>query len=282
MTTFVFPGQGSQTKGMGATLFQQFPDLVAQADQILGYSIKELCLEDPDNLLHRTDYTQPALYVVNVLSFLEKIHQGAKLPEYAAGHSLGEYNALFAAEVFDFASGLELVKKRGELMSQIVGGTMAAIIGLTAEVVQKIIDDNGLKMLSIANFNSLQQIVIAGPKNTVQQAQDIFITAGAKLFIPLKVSGAFHSSYMEPASQAFATFIKSYPFSAPKIKVIANINTLPYAEKQIADNLIQQITGSVRWTQTIEYLIMQGETDFKEIGPGRVLTGLIGRIQNGQ
>src|SRR6516162_2607290 len=131
MTAFLFPGQGSQRKGMGSTLFEEFQEVTARADEILGYSIKELCLHDPHQQLGQTQFTQPALYVVNALSYLKKMKDGSKVPTYLAGHSLGEYNALFAAGVFDFETGLRLVKKRGELMSQATGGGMAAVIGFT-------------------------------------------------------------------------------------------------------------------------------------------------------
>src|ERR1700722_298171 len=133
MTTYMFPGQGSQVRGMGSTLFTEFQDYVQKADHILGYSIEKLCLEDPDNLLNKTEYTQPALFTVSALSYIKKLKETNTAPQYVIGHSLGEYNALFAAEVFDFETGLKLVQKRGALMSKASGGGMAAIVGLTGE-----------------------------------------------------------------------------------------------------------------------------------------------------
>lgn len=282
MTTYVFPGQGSQVKGMGGPLFDEYPDLVKKADDILGYSIKTLCLEDPDERLNRTDYTQPALYVVNALSFLKKQAESAVTPDYLAGHSLGEYNALFAAGVFDFETGLKLVQKRGALMNQISGGGMAAIVGLNSDKVTEILVDHHLSNIGIANYNSLLQIVISGKKDEIKATEPLFISAGAILFMPLKTSGAFHSPYMKPVEDEYANFIQSFQFAAPRIPVIANLNAKPYEPDYIKSNLINQISSSVRWTQTIQYLLAKGETVFTEIGPGKVLTGLITRIQRNQ
>jgi trans-AT polyketide synthase, acyltransferase and oxidoreductase domains len=282
MTTYVFPGQGSQAKGMGAEFFTEFPDYVLKADRVLGYSIQKLCLEDPDQLLNRTDYTQPALYVVSVLSYLKKLKDGGKTPDYVAGHSLGEYNALFAAEAFDFETGLKLVIKRGALMNQATGGGMAAVVGLTSDDVQAVLKKNNLTNIVIANYNSAKQVIISGQKNEVNAAEPLFINAGAMLFMPLKVSGAFHSPYMEKAQQEFAIFIRDFNFSPLKIPVMANVNAKPYRDNEIQSNLVKQITHSVQWTQSIDYLITQGETKFEEIGPGKVLSGLITRIQKGQ
>src|SRR5436305_5494221 len=164
MTVFLFPGQGSQRIGMGNTLFDEFKAITARADEILGYSIKELCLQDPHQQLGQTQFTQPALYVVNALSYLKKMKEAGQAPAYVSGHSLGEYNALFAAGAFDFETGLQLVKKRGELMSQATGGGMAAVIGFTLEQVDQILKEYGLTSIDIANYNTPTQIVLAGLK----------------------------------------------------------------------------------------------------------------------
>ncbi|EKD74157.1 MAG: hypothetical protein ACD_45C00056G0013 [uncultured bacterium] len=282
MTTYVFPGQGSQTRGMGELLFVEFSDLVKQADTILGYSIGTLCLEDPHEQLNKTEFTQPALYIVNALSYLKKYNATKTKPDYIAGHSLGEYNALFAAGVFDFVTGLKLVQKRGQLMSQAVDGGMAAIVGLKSENIQTLLQENNLSNVVIANYNSYTQVVISGPKQSIQTAEPIFKHAGAKLYIPLKVSGAFHSPLMNPAQQQFSEFLAGFIFSEPSIPVIANINAKPYTFTNIHTHLANQINHSVQWTQSIEYILMQGETYFEEIGPGKVLAGLITRIQKGQ
>lgn len=277
MTTFIFPGQGSQKKGMGGTLFDEFPDYTQKADKILGYSIKTLCLEDPEGKLNKTDYTQPALYVVNALSYLKK----NKKPNFAAGHSLGEYNALFAANVFDFETGLQLVQKRGELMGQARDGGMAAVIGLKSPEVQTVLQQNNLSTLNISNFNTFTQNVISGPREDVINAQGIFEKAGA-MVIPLKVSGAFHSSLMQQAQNTFAEFIKQFKFASPQFPVIANINAKPYEADNVQSNLALQITHPVMWTQSIEYLLKQNEKDFEEIGGSNILMGMIQRIQKGQ
>jgi trans-AT polyketide synthase/acyltransferase/oxidoreductase domain-containing protein len=280
MVTFVFPGQGSQSKGMGGTLFDEFKELTAQADQILGYSIKELCLEDPNINLSLTQYTQPALFTVNAFSYLKKITETGKKPDFVAGHSLGEYNALFAAEAFDFGTGLQLVKKRGELMSRATGSGMAAVIGFNEEQVADALQKNGLQSIDIANLNSPFQIVISGPKADIDRAQQIFeVIPEIKMFSPLKTSGAFHSRYMEEAKRQFEVFLSSYEFSTLKISVISNVYARPYQQTDIKRNLTEQITHPVKWTESIRYLMGLGEMEFLEIGTGRVLTGLIQRIK---
>lgn len=279
MTTYVFPGQGSQHKGMGGTLFDEFKELTAKANEILGYSIKELCLNDPHRQLGKTEFTQPALYVVNVLSYLKKIKETGKTPDYVAGHSLGEYNALFAAGAFDFETGLKLVKKRGELMSQAAGGGMAAVIGFTAEQVNCVLKENGLTGIDIANHNTPSQIVIAGLKADIERAQPFFEAAGVKMYIPLNVSGAFHSRYMGDAKKSFEDYLDMFEFSPMSIPVISNIYARPYKQSEIKRNLIQQITHPVKWTDSIRYLMGLGEMEIEEIGPGTVLTKLVDNIR---
>lgn len=281
MTVFVFPGQGSQKIGMGEGLFTEFPDLTAQADSILGYSISELCLKDPKGELGKTQFTQPALYVVNALTYQQKIKQGQK-PKFVAGHSLGEYSALYAANVFDFATGLQLVKKRGELMAKATGGGMAAVVGMSAEQIIQALKNPALSSIDVANFNSLTQTVISGHKEDVLKAQSAFEAAGAKMYIPLNVSGAFHSRYMTSARNEFEEFLNTFSFKAPEITVIANISASPYTADNVKTNLADQINHSVRWTETIQYLLQQSEEDFVEVGPGAVLTGLITRIKRNQ
>lgn len=282
MTVALFPGQGSQTKGMGEALFNHFPELIAKADHILGYSIKNLCLEDPQNQLHQTQYTQPALYTINALTYFKKLQASTQKPTYVAGHSLGEYNALLAADVFDFETGLKLVKKRGELMSQATNGAMAAIIGLKIDDIKAILLQNNLNQISIANHNSHTQIVISGLKPEIEQAKVLCEQSGAMMVVPLKVSGAFHSPYMQDAQQQFEDYIDDFQFEAPRIPVIANTTARPYSAGDTKKNLARQITSSVRWTESIDFLLAQQETEFEEIGPGTVLTGLIRRIKNGQ
>lgn len=277
MKTFVFPGQGSQQKGMGGNLFQEFKELTGIADGVLGYSIEKLCLEDPEQQLGKTHYTQPALFTVNAFAYLRAVHAGKK-PDYLAGHSLGEYNALFAAGAFDFETGLKLVQKRGALMSQASGGGMAAVIGLSAERVEDVITQNNLKTIGIANYNSPSQIVISGPRADLEQVNAFFESAGGR-YIPLNVSGAFHSRHMHDAKIEFEKYIDGFAFSPLVIPVISNVSARPYKPEDVKQNLADQITHSVKWTESIRYLMGRGEMEFEEVGPGNVLTKLIQTIK---
>lgn len=282
MLAYLFPGQGSQKIGMGSDLFDCFSDLTALADEILGYSIKSLCCEDKHAQLNLTQYTQPALFVVNTLSYLKTLDDSHLKPDYVAGHSLGEYNALFAAEVFDFTTGLTLVKKRGELMSQAQGGSMAAVIGLQREEMDTLLQDNDLSSIAVANFNSYQQLVLSGPKEDIDRTLKVLSSNAEVRYIPLPVSGAFHSPYMTEAQKAFSEFLLDFEFSTPKLPVMANVNAAPYHPSVIKRNLTSQISQPVEWTKTIEYLQTKPNITFKEIGPGNVLTNLCKRIHNGQ
>lgn len=276
MFAYVFPGQGSQMRGMGGDLFDEFSELVKSAETILGYSLKTLCLEDPEQKLNQTQYTQPALYTVNALMYFKKIKETQQKPDFVAGHSLGEYNALLAAEVFDYVTGLKLVKKRGELMSLASGGSMAAIIGLKINEIQDILRENQLSNITIANYNTYTQFVISGTQNEIEQAKSHFKNAK---YIPLKVSGAFHSPLMSSAQKEFAEFLKQFEFATPVIPVLSNLNADIYHPAVIKHNLINQITHSVKWTSIIEYLLKKNNLQIQEIGPGNVLSRLIQQIQ---
>ncbi|MGG1243009.1 ACP S-malonyltransferase [Bacillus cabrialesii] len=281
MITYVFPGQGSQQKGMGQGLFEQYQHLTDQADQILGYSIEKLCTEKSYLDLNHTQYTQPALYVVNALSYLKRVEETGRKPDFAAGHSLGEYNALFAAGAFDFVTGLRLVKKRGELMGRITGGGMAAVIGLTKEQVTAVLEEHRLRDIDVANENTPRQIVISGQKNEIEKARTVFENIkDVKLFHPLNVSGAFHSRYMNKAKQEFKQFIDSFLFAPLAIPVISNVYAEPYHQDRLKETLSEQMDSTVKWTDSIRFLMGRGEMEFEEIGPGTVLTGLIHRIKN--
>jgi malonyl CoA-acyl carrier protein transacylase len=278
MTTYLFPGQGSQQKGMGEGLFETFPELTAEADAILGYSIRTLCLEDPQRQLNHTQYTQPALYVVNALAYQQKLQQTEIRPDFVAGHSLGEYNALQASGALSFTDGLKLVQKRGELMSQAPAGVMAAILNLTAEAILATLEAQGVATLDIANHNAPTQIVISGLPADLATAQPLLEQAGG-LFIPLNTSGAFHSRYMADAKAAFTDYLQTFQFGDLAIPVIANVIAKPYEPGQIVTNLSGQITSTVQWLQSMEYLLAQGETEFEELGVGDVLTKLTAKIQ---
>ncbi|MFF8597091.1 ACP S-malonyltransferase [Streptomyces sp. NPDC015220] len=280
MTVFLFPGQGSQFKGMGAGLFEEFPDLTATADRVLGYSIRELCVEDPRRELGDTRFTQPALYVVNALSHLKRVADTGVRPDFVAGHSLGEYSALFAAGAVDFETGLRLVKRRGELMSEAEDGGMAAVIGLTVEEVRDLLRREGLTAIDVANHNSPHQVVVAGPKADIPAAREAFVKGGAQHYVPLSVSGAFHSRLMAGTRERFAPLLREAVFRTPEIPVLSNVSGRPHREGGIADGLAEQITHVVEWNDTIRYLLGRGEVDFVEVGPGTVLTKLVRKIRD--
>ncbi len=277
----LFPGQGAQKKGMGGELFQRYPELVAQADALLGYSVAELCLTDPRGELNRTLFTQPALYVVSTLMWLDGLTQSPSLPDYVAGHSLGEYGALFAAGVFDFTTGLAIVQKRAQLMDEARGGAMAAIIGLAPEAIRAALEQAGLGSIDIANLNAPEQTVISGPEADLPKAREVLESAGASMVVPLAVSAAFHSRYMADAQRAFAAFLREIPLERPTIPVLSNVTARPHESGQIASLLARQIVEPVRWTESVRWLLEEAGSDveFCEVGPGNVLTGLIRRIR---
>lgn len=282
MKVFMFPGQGAQDKGMGGALFDEFRELTEAADDILGYSIKELCLTDPRGELGRTQFTQVALYTVGALSYFKKL-QSRERPDFLIGHSLGEYNALFAAECFDFETGLHLVKKRGELMSRAVDGAMAAILGASKEDIEAILADNGLTEIDLANYNTPSQIVISGARDQMIAAEPLFQKAKIR-FVPLNTSGAFHSRFMQPAAVEFETFLREFTLRDPRIPVIANVTARPYAPGEVGSNLVKQIASTVKWSESIQYLLSLEEgasepMELVELGHGDVLTRLALQIK---
>ncbi|MDX8047238.1 ACP S-malonyltransferase [Gracilibacillus sp. S3-1-1] len=278
MKALIFPGQGSQKKGMGASLFEQFKGKVTLADRILGYSIEELCIEDPQNVLGQTQYTQPALYIINAFHYFNKVDDLGRLPDFVAGHSLGEYNALLAAGAFDFETGLKLVRKRGELMSRISGGGMAAIVGLNAERVEQLFLENYIQNIDIANYNTPSQTVIAGPLEDIARVKPIFEDAGG-IYITLKVSGAFHSRYMNKVKEEFSEYLDDFEFNDLNIPVISNIYAQPYRKNEIKANLIDQVDHPVKWTNSIRYLLGHDNIEIEEVGPGQVLSNLVKGIK---
>ncbi|HEX7312487.1 MAG TPA: ACP S-malonyltransferase [Pyrinomonadaceae bacterium] len=280
-TAYVFPGQGSQFKGMGEALFDRFPEITSNADSILGYSIKELCVEDPHDQLPQTDFTQPAIFTVSYLSYLKHLGEGHPLPDYLAGHSLGEYTALCAAGVFNFETALKLVQKRGALMRAASGGGMAAVLNLEHADINAVIEENGLSALDVANLNALRQTVIAGPHDELSRAQKYLEEAGGTL-VALKVSAPFHSRYMEPARVEFARFLDNFELGGPKIPVIANVTARPYgtSAREVREMLTRQIIAPVRWLESVWYLMRCGvESGLTELGPGEVLTKLAATIR---
>ena len=277
-TAFLFPGQGSQAVGMGADLFAQFSEEVVQANDILGYSLSDLCVNGPEEQLGQTEYTQPALYLVSYLH-AQAISSDTEKPAMAAGHSVGEFAALAFAGAFSFSDGLKMVAKRGEIMSQVRGGGMAAVIALEASRIQEVFASNGFTGIDLANFNSPGQIVISGPAAEISESLAPLKEAGAKLVVPLKVSGAFHSRMMEEPAQKFGEFLNEFSFLETSIPVYANVTAVPYPDSSsIPETLVSQIHSPVRWSDSILAMRSAGADSFQECGPGKVLTKLLRQI----
>jgi trans-AT polyketide synthase/acyltransferase/oxidoreductase domain-containing protein len=286
MQAVLFHGQGAQYKGMGKDVFPACPEYVETASQVLGYSLRDLCLEDPMNRLRLTQYTQPALYVVNALEHFKLVEaSGGVRSDYYAGHSLGEFNALLAAGAFDFQTGLRLVQKRGELMGAANGGGMAAILGPRIEEVVHCLKEWRLDDIDVANLNTPTQHVIAGTAAAIAEAAKKFSSLPDTRCAPLNVSAAFHSRHMLPAQGVFAEFMRSISFNALTTHVIANATARPYEQGQVAQTLASQIAGTVRWAESIRYLMGQGVEAFIEVGNngknfgGNVLTKMVEEIK---
>lgn len=286
MTVFMFPGQGSQQAKMGEELFDKVPEFYRheqEIDALLGYSLRELCLDEDTTRLNQTQFTQPALFVINALHYYQYIADNDVAPTYVAGHSLGEYNALLAGGVFDLMTGLQLVQKRGELMSKAKNGGMAAVIGLDYKVIEAQFKQHNLDGIDIANYNAPTQTVVSGPVEEINRAQAIIEQAGARAFIPLAVSAAFHSRYMQQAATEFAAFLAPIQFNRFAIPTMANVTGRPYPlDAEPADikaQLVKQITHPVKWTECIRYLLAKDISEFKEIGPGNVLTRLAFQVK---
>jgi [acyl-carrier-protein] S-malonyltransferase len=270
---WLFPGQGSQTVGMGTDLFDlpAMQDKLQQADEILGWSVAEVCQSDEDKVSN-TLYTQPCLYVVESL-LVDLMGDRGHTPTVVAGHSLGEYVALYAAGVFDFATGLRLVKRRAELMSAASAGSMAALIGFDRDALDEAIA--ATPNVVLANDNSAAQVVISGTPDAVDA---IIEQVKTKRAVKLNVSGAFHSPLMAEAANEFKAVLEPVTFAEASIPVLSNVDPTPAtAGNTLKERLIQQMTGSVRWRE-ISLKLPELEIDTAiEIGPGKVLTGLIKR-----
>ncbi|MDA8859696.1 ACP S-malonyltransferase [Opitutales bacterium] len=275
---FLFPGQGSQVKGMGTDVFHRYPELIEQANQELGYSLSDLCLEDAKEQLSQTQFTQPALFLVSFLEGKAKIDDG-QIPDVAAGHSVGEFAALALAGCVSFLDGLRMVSKRGNIMSQVTGGGMAAVIGMEVEKIQSTLEQIGAEQVDLANFNSPGQVVISGPAAQIKTTLIPLKDAGARMVVPLKVSGAFHSRMMEEPAREFGKFLEEIRFSSPQFPVYSNVEAAPYSNGDaIAPLLVRQIHSSVRWTELITQMRKDGASEFLECGPGKVLTKLLKQI----
>ena len=270
MKAFLFPGQGSQFVGMGRELMEKRHELVEKTSEILGFDIKRLILEGPEEELKKTENTQVAIYLVSYLAFLET----GETPDYVAGHSLGEYTALTAAGVVDFEDGIRIVRKRGELMAQAREGSMLAVIGLDKKTIEEVLE--AFKDVVIANENSPVQYVLSGEKEAVEKVGEELKKRGAKKVVPLKVSGAFHSPLMEEAKNELAKFLKTVEFKPARIPIVQNVTAKAVTDPtEIKENLIHQMTGKVKWVDTLNFLFNTGVREFVEVGPGKVLTGLV-------
>jgi [acyl-carrier-protein] S-malonyltransferase len=280
---FVFPGQGSQTVGMGQQLAEQYPEVMQyfnKADEKLSTELSKLIFEGPQEELTKTVNTQPALLTTS-LAILERFNKAAIKPDYVAGHSLGEYTALVAAGALTFEDGVYAVRKRGEFMEGAVPngeGSMAAILGLDREPLSNVtaeISESGFPV-SLANLNCPGQIVISGSRKGVELASTKAKEAGAKRAIPLEVSGPFHSSLMRPAAGQLREVLNGIDMKDAQIPVIANVSANPMTKaEEIKENLIEQLYSPVLWEDSVVKMIDSGVDTFIEIGPGKVLSGLI-------
>ena len=286
---FIYPGQGAQYVGMGKDLYDNFPqvkEIYKKADEILGFDLTNISFSGPEEKLKQTYVTQPAIFIHSYA--LSELIKNDLIVEYTAGHSLGEYSALVFAGCLDFESGLKLVKLRGELMQKAgeqQKGSMAAIMGLDEETILGVCDEASREgVVQVANFNSPGQIVISGSINGVKKAMVIAKEKKAKLVKELVVHGAFHSPLMERAKEEFKTYLDSTEFNSPMIPVYTNVTAEPLTPvspvEDIRDSLYRQLTSSVMWEQSVLNMIKDGADEFIELGPGKVLQGLVKRIDS--
>jgi len=285
MKAYVFPGQGAQYTGMGQDLYNNSPiarELFEKANEILGFKITKIMFEGTADELKQTKVTQPAIFLHSVI--LSKVLGDKFQPEMTAGHSLGEFSALVAAGALSFEDGLKLVSKRAQAMQKACEAqpsTMAAIVGLDDGIVEQVCAE--VKGVVVAaNYNCPGQLVISGAVEAVNEACELLKAKGAKRALILPVGGAFHSPLMEPAREELAAAIEATTINKPVCPVYQNIDAKPQTDpKVIKQNLIAQLTGPVRWTQTVKNMIADGAVSFTELGPGKVLQGLVGKIGNG-
>jgi [acyl-carrier-protein] S-malonyltransferase len=285
MKAYVFPGQGSQFSGMGKDLFEnsaKAKELFLQANDILGFDITKIMFAGTDEELRQTNVTQPAIFIHSVI--LAKI-SATFAPEMVAGHSLGEFSALVANGTLSFEDGLKLVSKRAMAMQkacELVPGIMAAVLALADEKVEEICASITDEVVVAANYNCPGQLVISGSVKGIEKACELMKAAGAKRALVLPVGGAFHSPLMEPARIELEEAIKNTLFSKPTCGVYQNVNAKPSTDiEAIKLNLIAQLTAPVRWTQSVQNMVKDGATQFVECGPGKVLQGLVKKIEPG-
>ena len=284
-TAFLFPGQGSQAVGMGQALAREFPEaraVFAAADDALGTSLSRLCFEGPESELVLTRNTQPAILTVSAAAHAVYVAR-APQADFVAGHSLGEYSALVAARSLSLADAVRAVRERGTFMQEAVPpgtGAMAAVLGLEPEAVARVCAEAAAgEVVSAANFNSPEQTVIAGSTAAVERASAKLKDSGAKRVVPLPVSAPFHCALMEPVKARLAEVLARCTISAPAIPVVTNVEARPNTDAaRVVPLLLEQVSAPVRWLETIRFLHGAGVTRMVELGPGRVLSGLVKRI----
>ena len=280
---FLFPGQGSQSVGIGKDLYENYESaktVFDTADSVLNKSISTICFEGPEEDLKQTVNTQPAIVTMSIAAMKALTSQIDIKPDYVAGHSLGEYCAMYTAGVMSLENTLKSIQKRADLMGATKGGSMAAVLNATDEQLKAgLAEGSKVGYVDVANYNSPAQVVITGDENAVKAAGDYMLANGVRRVVPLAVSGAFHSKFMENAGHEFASFISNVELNDASIPVITNVDAEPTVKStDFREKMPKQIYSSVHWTQTIEKMVSDGVEIFIEIGPGKVLAGLNKKI----
>lgn len=282
---FLFPGQGSQAVGMGKDLYDNFEaakNVFDSADKILGKSITTLCFEGPEENLKQTVNTQPCIVTMSIAALEALKSQLDITPTFTAGHSLGEYCAMYCSGVMNLETTLKAIQKRADLMGATKGGAMAAILNAPEGSLEKALKEaSEVGYVDVANYNSPAQVVITGDENAVKKAGELLSEAGARRVVPLAVSGAFHSKFMEEAGHEFASFVQDLVMENAQVPVFTNVDAqATMLSAEFKNKMPKQIYSSVHWTQTIENMIKDGVDTFIEIGPGKVLAGLNRKIDS--